>query len=294
MSWLRSLGRAYGPNPFLRQLKRHKKARSVLILWNRGLGDIPLGLYALVQMIRSSLENPHITFATRSDLVEGFSFLHGVELLEMPHWRRGEAVQMDPDMARQFDWVIEKADPTYWCRWQLKTLTPRLVWNEAFYPESWAEALPQGAIAFHVHSETSYGYEKNWPTSHVQEALRLFKQRSSRPVFLLGAKAQPSFPVEAGHDLRGRTNLRTLLWILTHRCSHLLAPDSGILSFLYYLDLQFPIRVVSLWGDPKQGILKQGVPSPNLLFDHIPLLAPRGVMADLTPEEVVNICLQTE
>lgn len=292
MSWLRSLWRAYGPNPFVRQLKRHKEARSVLILWNRGLGDIPLGLYALVEMIRSSLNNPRITFATRSDLAQGFSLLQGVDLIEMPHWKRGEKVCIDLDMASKFDWVIEGADPTHWCRWQLGKLTPHLTWDATFRPEPWAEALPEGAIAFHVHSETSYGYEKNWPTCHVEEALSLLKQRSSRPIFLLGAKAKPLFAVPEEHDLRGRTSLCTLLWILTHRCSHLLAPDSGVLSLLYYLDLQFPIRVVSLWSDPKQGILKQAVPSPNLLFDHTPLRAPKGKMAALTPHQVVEICLR--
>ena len=51
----------------------------------------------------------------------------------------------------------------------------------------------------------------------------------------------------------------------------LVAPDSGILTAVYYLDQVQPLDVVSLWSDPRQSILKQGCTSPNPALRHHPL-----------------------
>ena len=50
---------------------------------------------------------------------------------------------------------------------------------------------------------------------------------------------------------------------IRNRCRILVAPDSGVLTAAYYLADDFPLDVISLWSDPRQGILKQGCPSPN-------------------------------
>ena len=77
---IKQLWRKFGPNPFDALLKRAQKndQRRFLICWNRGLGDIPLGLYALVQRIRHFIPQASVTFVTRSDLGEAFKMLENV------------------------------------------------------------------------------------------------------------------------------------------------------------------------------------------------------------------------
>ena len=59
------------------------------------------------------------------------------------------------------------------------------------------------------------------------------------------------------------------------KCRILVAPDSGVLTAAYYLDDDFPLELVSLWSDPRQGVLKQDCASPNRYLRHTPLAAPR-------------------
>jgi len=40
------------------------------------------------------------------------------------------------------------------------------------------------------------------------------------------------------------------------------------LTAAFYLAEDFPLDVVSLWSDPRQGVLKQGCPSPNPRLRH--------------------------
>ena len=61
--------------------------------------------------------------------------------------------------------------------------------------------------------------------------------------------------------------------VIKNRCRYLLVPDSGVLSMAYYMNVSFPIDIVSLWADTKQGVLKQNVSSPNPFLRHIPLIA---------------------
>jgi ADP-heptose:LPS heptosyltransferase len=46
--------------------------RKILLAWNRGLGDIALGLYAIIQRIREFIPDAEITFLIRENLQEGF------------------------------------------------------------------------------------------------------------------------------------------------------------------------------------------------------------------------------
>ena len=71
---------------------------------------------------------------------------------------------------------------------------------------------------------------------------------------------------------RGQTSLLEMLAIVKNRCRVLVAPDSGVLTMAYCLDCAFPLTVVSLWSDPRPGVLKQDVASPNPLLRHVPLI----------------------
>ncbi|NRA89707.1 MAG: hypothetical protein HRU43_00980, partial [Simkaniaceae bacterium] len=56
----------------------------------------------------------------------------------------------------------------------------------------------------------------------------------------------------------------------------------------YYVDASYPIRVVSLWADPKQGVLRQKVDSPNPEFAHIPLVGKNQNVANISTDEVYH------
>ena len=65
-----------------------------------------------------------------------------------------------------------------------------------------------------------------------------------------------------------------------------MAPDSGVLTAAYYLARNFPLDVVSLWSDARQGILKQACPSPNVELRHTALLGPAEDVRNLTIDTV--------
>ncbi|MBI3508068.1 MAG: hypothetical protein HY069_00280, partial [Chlamydiia bacterium] len=140
----RTLSRALLPNRFDQMLKRlvKKKGKRVLLFWNRGLGDIALGLYAMVHRIREFVPDAEITFLTRKNLVDGFQMLEGVKVVGAD-WQRSEKNPVDIDTS-QYDLVIEKPDPTEWVRWQRGELVPKLQW-EARYDALWKKfELPDG------------------------------------------------------------------------------------------------------------------------------------------------------
>lgn len=279
MSILKNLWRKFGINPFDSLLKRAKTYGSsrFLICWNRGLGDIPLGLYALTQRIRQYIPEAHITFVTRSDLADGFRMLEGVQVVVDPEWKRGVAINLDKTLLNtglarhDFDVILEKPDPTHWLMWQIGTLTPKLQWNSEWDAlcEKFSLGKDKKYVGVHVQTETNYAYEKNWPTDYWKD----FFKKVGVDVLLFGFAPTPIFEGENIVDLRGKTSLFEMLSLIKNRCSYLLVPDSGVLSIAYYIDTSFPIDVVSLWADPKQGILKQNVASPNPLLRHHPLIA---------------------
>jgi len=88
--------------------------------------------------------------------------------------------------------------------------------------------------------------------------------------------------------LRGKTHLLSLLSIVKNKLDYLVVPDSGLLSLTYYLDAVFPLKMVSLWSDPRQGVLKQNVASPNPDLLHIPLIGQDESVANISVEHVMQ------
>lgn len=262
--------------------KREKKTR-VLVLWNRGLGDIPLGLYAFVLRVRRYFPQAPICFLTRADLVSAFAMLPNVEAIPVREMERGVPFAIEDASLdiRDTDLVFESLPLTRWLKWQVGRVVPRLKWNPA-WETKWN--LPMGAVGIHLDTETGrfYQYEKNWPKHYWQTLIKNIE----RPVFLFGhhsdATEWPSHVI----DLRGKTTVPQLLDLIQKHCDILIAPDSGILSLIYYLDVTFPLSVISLWADPKQGILRQKVLSPNPLLEHFPLIAKNADLSTVTPDQV--------
>ncbi len=295
---LKNLWRKYGINPFDSLLKKAKQAphRRFLICWNRGLGDIPLGLYALTHRIREFIPDAQITFATRTDLVDGFKMLGGISVLVGSEWKRGTSFDLKGMLKENglsttdFDVVLEHPDPTRWLMWQLGKLVPKLVWNSEWDGLHERFGLDSGKpkIGVHVQTETNYAYEKNWPVEFWKEFFQRAVKDKNVEIVLFGFASEPVFEGEGIIDLRGKTSLFEMLSIIKNRCRYLLVPDSGVLSITYYIDAPFPIDIVSLWADPKQGVLKQNVPSPNSLLRHTPLIAKDKNLRTVSVDSVLH------
>jgi UDP-N-acetylglucosamine/UDP-N-acetylgalactosamine diphosphorylase len=292
----RTLLRTLLPNPLDFRLKRG--AKNILVCWNRGLGDIPLGLYAILERIRHFLPAAKVTFLVRANLQDGMSMLEGVETLMAPDWKRGEPQDIRATLQKlgrsidEFDLVFEKPSPSEWCRWQYGKITPRLRWDAA-HDALWKRfALPDGFtyVGVQASAETNYGFWRNWPVSRWQELFDKFGAMGSTRVILFGYGDAPKFSHPMLIDLRGKTSLFELLSIIKNKCAALVLPDSGILSMAYYLDASFPLRVVSLWADPKHGILKQNVSSPNPQLVHVPLVGAHRDLSTVLADQVVEAC----
>jgi len=294
----RTFSRRFLPNRLDWILKRAAKRgqRKILICWNRGLGDIPLGLAALTYRIFYFLPDASICILTRPNLREGFSLLKGVTTLVDPAWKRGQPTDWKQSLAKlgipeaEFDLVLEKPSPSDWCCWQHKTFVPRLTWD----PQH--DALCQKfnlsdaffTIGVQVEAETNYGLWRNWPEYRWKEFFDLLAAKGNVRVLLFGFEARQFFSHPMVIDLRGKTTLLELLSIIKNRCSAIVLPDSGILSSFYYLDVVCPMRIVSLWADPRHGILKQGVASPNPQVIHMPLIGEQKDLSTVTPQAVIE------
>jgi ADP-heptose:LPS heptosyltransferase len=262
--------------------------KKILLAWNRGLGDIALGLYAMVQRIREMIPDAEITFLTRENLKEGFSMLEGVNVLIAP-WKRGEKVNVKKSIRElgidpnEYDLLLEKPDPTAWVSWQIGKVIPRLKWREE-QDALWRRfdiKEDEIYIGVQVVAETNHGPWRNWPLSNWE---KLFARLPHVKFLLFGYGNTPSFQQKNCIDLRGKTTLFEMLSLIK-KCYALVLPDSGILSIAYYLDTSFPIKVVSLWADC-QGVLKQNVASPNPQLVHLPLI---GKERDLTTISVSSV-----
>ena len=290
----------FKPNPFDKLLKKmaHEQKGRLLIVWNRGLGDIPLGLYALVYRIRSFIPNASITFITREDLKEAFSMLEGVQVIAHKAWKRGETLDLEGALKEHslspnmFDVVLEKPDPTRWLKWQLGKLTPKLSWQDKWdaLVDRYDLDPNEPYIGCHVQTETGiyYGYEKNWDLPSWRNLFKKIQENGKGKILLFGMEKDPVFLMDGVIDLRGETNLFEMLSLIKNRCRYLVAPDSGVLSISYYVDASYPIRVVSLWADPKQGVLRQKVDSPNPEFAHITLVGKNQNVANISTDEVYH------
>lgn len=280
---IKKLWKKFGPNPLDRILKKgaQQGCKSILIPWNRGMGDIALGLYAIVHRIRSFLPEAAITFITRPDLEEPFQLLSNINTIIDPTMKRGSP--FTPPSHLNFDLILDKADPSHWVSWQRGVLIPKLQWNSAWNEFHCRFQIPQGCIAAHVSCETNYYFERNWTAVKWQELFSCLEE----PIVLFGLNKEPVFTHPTLFDLRGETSVLEILSILKNCCRALVAPDSGILGLTYFLDTPFPLNVISLWADPNHGILKQNVPSPNPLLKHSPIISPnRKNAALIMPEEV--------
>ena len=255
----------------------------VLMYWNRGLGDIALGLCALLARLRERLPGCHITVLTRPDLEQAFALTDIDRILVCPSLQRGDAqgfgracraLELDRG---EFDAVFERPDPTAWIADSLGHYVPRLRWRN-----EWNSLVDRFAgisadrpvIAAHVSSETGqfYGYVKDWPLQFWRELFQRVSERHPVQWILFGHAKGERFDQPNVLDLRGRTSLLDVLAILRNRTQVLIAVDSGILAMTYFLDASFPLEIVSLWSDPRQGVLKQRVASPNPGLRHCPLV----------------------
>lgn len=283
---LKKLWRKWGPNPLDQILRKAVKVdcRKIVIPWNRGMGDIALGLYAIVHRIRTFIPNAEITFVTRPDLEEPFRLLRGVHVVIDPLMKRGSK---ESGILPSSDLVIHNADPSHWVAWQRGVLVPKMEWEEQWDELCTRFNLPKECVGAHVNCETNYYFERNWPAHKWQELFATLKQ----PIVLFGLKKEPVFTHPHLFDLRGETSPLEILSIIKNRCSALIAPDSGVLGLTYFLNVSFPLKVVSLWADPHHGILKQGVPSPNLLLNHQPVISSDRKNASLISVEEVRRAL---
>lgn len=293
---LKRLWRRFAPNPLdaLLARARERRQRRFLIAWNRGLGDIALGLYALVYRIREYIPDAQITFLTRQDLKDGFALLKEVDVLVAKGWKRGfpfhlkktlQELHLSPEC---FDIILEHPDPTYWLKWQLGTLVPRLAWNPA-WDKLW-EAFPleeeKHYVGVHVQTETQYQTNKNWPLAYWEELFKRITGKTNIHIVLFGFQNKPVF--ENVIDLRGKTDLLQMLSIIKNRCRYLVVPDSGVLSLTYCIEAAFPLKIVSLWADPYQGILKQSVSSPNPKLIHVPLIGKDRDLSHVSVDAVLG------
>jgi ADP-heptose:LPS heptosyltransferase len=292
---LRPLVRRWRGNELDRILERaaRRGARRFLVFWNRGLGDIALGLYALFARIRQAVPAAEIAVLTRRDLAEAFALFDVQRVIVDPALERGAKDGFAGAAARvglkaaDFDVVLERPDPTRWLAAQLGTVVPRLAWKPEHdaLGDRFGLASERAYVGAHVSAETArfYGYPKDWPA----EAWRgLFDGIGAERCVLFGHAPAP--PFEGCADLRGRTTLLEMLAIVKNRCRVLVAPDSGVLTLAYYLDVAFPLTIVSLWSDPRQGVLKQGVASPNPLLRHVPLVGEGENVRRIPPDEVLR------
>lgn len=268
-------------NEFERAMRRSANRTSprVLLYWNRGLGDIALGLCAVIDRIRAEFPRSRISVITRSDLEQAFAMTTVDEVLVWPGLLRGDQQGFKQSCAAlgvapsHFDIVLDRPDPTAWLADRLGQFVPRLRWLpqwNALADRFDAISDDRPVIVAHVSAETGqfYGYVKDWPSQHWRELFARISARRSVQWLLVGHAQPEQFDGNDVVDLRGRTSLLEVMAILRNRAQILVAVDSGILSTIYYLDQQFPLAVVSLWSDPRQGILKQAVASPNRLLRH--------------------------
>lgn len=294
----RAADRAFG-TAFDRALRKAKAARHdrFLFYWNRGLGDIALGLVPLFERIRREIPGARIEVVTRPELVDAFS-LTGVEAVHalegLPRESRidldAACLKLGLDRA-DYGAAFDYPDPNRWLTGRRQVDPPRLSWNAAWDRdlEALLPARPgEVVIGAHVNSETAryYGYRKDWPAECWQALMGRHTARSGVHWVLLGNDRQARFVGDNITDLRGRTDFPALMALVRGRLRVLVAPDSGVLTMAYYLDGDFPIDVVSLWADPRQGVLLQGCPSPNPSLHHVPLVGPGEDVTQLPVEAV--------
>jgi hypothetical protein len=287
--WTRALADRVRGTSFERSLREARQGHRhrFVFAWNRGLGDIALGLVPLFLRIRDADHQARIEVVTREDLAQPFE-LAGVDAIHVvPALARGSAVDLT-SFERGDTVVFADPDPTRWLEGRRREYPPRLRWRKEWNVlarDLVRESPDAVTVGAHVASETAqyYGYVKDWPAERFAELFRRFP--SGVRFVLFGHAPGEPFALPNVVDLRGRTSFLELVSIVRNRCRVLVAPDSGVLTAAYYLDDAFPIDLISLWSDPRQGIRKQGCPSPNPMLRHVAL--------DGAHEDVRNIAVDT-
>ena len=268
-----------------------------LFFWNRGLGDVTLALVPLFARIRQRVPGARITVVTRAELEEPFRLTDVDEVRVIAGLPRDARISLqdlrsacglDPE---RFATIFLDPDPTRWLHGVRGRIPPSLRWNPAW--DALADrALPEtrGRRLFgaHVSSETAgyYSYVKDWPVGHWRELFARLAAPDGVHWVLFGHRPEPAFEMPHVSDLRGRTGFLEMMAIVKNRCRALVGPDSGILNTVYYLDAPFPIDLVSLWSDPRHGILQQRCPSPNRELRHAPIVGRDEDVRNITVDEV--------
>jgi len=299
---IKKIVRSFQANPFDKILKKAKRKNMTkfLFAWNRGLGDIALGLYGLIDKTKKMVPNVEITFLIRENLKEGFELLSDIKVIIAPDWKRGDSYDVGETLkklqldASFFDVIIPWPDPTYWMAPLRGKLMPRLIWKDQWDNLYKKFSLSKETIYIGVQpsAETNYGQWRNWPKKKWEVLFASFEKRQEIKILLFGYEKKPFFSQKNIIDLRGRTSLFEMLSIIKNKCDFMLLPDSGILSMTYYLDIKFPVEVMSLWADANHGIMKQNVPSPNKELVHTPFIAKNNDLENLPPKQIAGFILE--
>ncbi len=297
----------------IERAKRSGKRR-FLVAWNRGFGDVPLCVYGFAALIKERIKDAEVTIMTRPGLDEVFRLIKIVDdVITVPHWTRednlkkGQPTQLDVEeelerlnLIGRFDVLIPNLRAGKWRTRQIGKIIPRLEWSEEYRKsDCFANAHndkdreDKYVVSLHPDSETGhiYGYNKNWDMANWKELVkRLLSKDKDIHFILLGLKKQdePFLSHPSIIDMRGRTDIRQLLSIITSS-NMLIAPDSGILTLVYYLDANLPLDVISLWGPAKYGVLQLKVDSPNRLLNHFPLKGKGEDINSIKVEDVFNL-----
>ncbi|NGX48683.1 MAG: putative uridylyltransferase [Candidatus Anoxychlamydiales bacterium] len=292
---LRKIKRKIKKNPLDALLKKAKKEnkKTFLLAWNRALGDISLGLFAVVYRIYEYIPDAKITFLIREDLSGAFELLDGIDFIKVSFWQRYVPFDIYHTLNllnidhKKYDVIIDRVDPNYWVKWQISTITPKLKWKKDFDVLADKFNFPKNKIVIAVQPsiETKHSPWREYPIKYFKE---LFSKAQSDTVFvLLGTEKKEKFDSENILDLRGKTTLLEALSILKNRCDYFISLDSGLLSLFYYLDIDSPMKLIALWGSKDVGVIKQNVKSPNKNLMYLPLVFEKGLQ-NLKPDELIK------
>lgn len=297
---LRAIADRFGGEPYERALAEgaRRQCKRIVFYWNRGLGDIVLGLVPMFARAAARLPDAAIEVVTRAELAEPFRLTAASRIHVVPGLERAERIGAAtacarlPADPRAGALAIDTPDPTRWLAVASNPAPPRFHWRAAFDGLA-ASFVDRGDarpwIAVHASTETAqhYGYVKDWPAEAWRALFDAAARRHDARFVLLGHGLEPALAGPNVIDLRGRTGFLQMLALVRTRCTALLAPDSGILNAVYFLDTAFPITVVSLWSDPRQGLLKHRAASPNPRLVHVPLVGAGDDVRTIAPDDVL-------
>jgi ADP-heptose:LPS heptosyltransferase len=244
---------------------------------------------------------------TREDLAPVFELAGADAIHVVSGLTRGAAFDVAAEAQRLgldpqgYAGVFGNPDLRRWARSAREIGAPRLHWPARLdgLATRFVELDAPGPwIGVHVHSETEkfYRYVKDWPAERWPHLFTAVQAKVPAKFVLLGTASSRKLDGPGVVDLRGRTTLLEVLSLVRTRFQVLVAPDSGILSLAYVLDMQKDLDVVSLWADPRQGILKLAQPSPNARLRHHPLLGRHEDVGNISVDEVAGAlldCLET-